>query len=133
MGADDLIASILGRYRGLWAAVGSIIREHAENPSRSRLILEGSALLPDLVATLAIPGVSAVWLVGDEGLLASRIHGESRYDEAQGDSRAMIDTFTARTVRFNSMIKQGVVRLNLPFITIDASSSVEALAALWRS
>ncbi len=130
---EDLIASVLGHYRGLWPVVETIIREHAEDSSKSCLVLEGSALLPDLVARLAIPGVSAVWLIGDEGLFPSRIHAESRYEEAEGDIRAMIDKFVARTVRFNGMIQDDVARFDLPSITVDADSSVEALAGLWQS
>ncbi len=130
LNVDDLMASVLKHYRSLWPVVEGIVGEHAGDVSKSPLVLEGSALLPDLVATLEIPGVSAVWLIGDEGLLAARIHAESRYDDAEDASRRMIDKFIARTHRFNRLIQEEVVRLGLPSIVVDSDASVEALAEL---
>ena len=73
---DQLMASVLKHYRSLWPLVEGIVRDHAGDVSKVPLVLEGSALPPDLVATLEIPGVTAIWLIGDEELLTARIRGE---------------------------------------------------------
>ena len=102
---------------------------HAEDLAKPPLILEGSALLPEKVADLRIPDVSALWLIGDERLIEARIRAESRYDESDAASRAMIDAFVERSRRFNRLMLDEVVRLGLPHVSIDADTTVEALAA----
>jgi 2-phosphoglycerate kinase len=75
---DQLIASVMAHYRGkVWPIVQSLVAERA-GARGTPLVLEGSALLPDLVATLVRPAVRAVWLTAGEALIEVRVRRESR-------------------------------------------------------
>ena len=53
LSVDQLIKDVLHHYRvNVWPKVEKIVASHINDPSRGRLIIEGSALWPELVATL---------------------------------------------------------------------------------
>jgi gluconate kinase len=121
---DQLMTSVLTHYRStIWPLAEALLSER-DGP----LILEGSALLPELVVPLRLPGVSAIWLTGDDALIAARIHADSGYDEADAAGRALIDKFTARSQAFNTLTIAEVQRLGLAGVAVDETSTVEALA-----
>ena len=120
---DQLMTSVLTHYRAtIWPLTTALLSEHV-----GPLVLEGSALLPELVAPLRRPGVSAVWLTGGDALIAARIHAQSGFGVADAAGRALIDKFTARSQAFNTLTIAEVRRLGLAGIAVDESSTVEAL------
>ena len=77
---DELLSDVLRHYReNVWPKAKAIVMHHAMDPAADRLILEGSALLPELVAGLRVHGVAALWLTADDALFERRIYAESRY------------------------------------------------------
>jgi len=55
LSADELISDVLRHYRDIvWPLVKGIVTSHATDLSTDRLILEGSAILPELVVTLPL-------------------------------------------------------------------------------
>lgn len=131
LGVDELVASVLTHYREtVWPLAENLIREHAEQPSARRLVLEGSALLPRKVAGLGIGGVAALWLTGEAGLFERRIRARSRYEATADIGRAAIDKFTQRTLAFDRVIMDEVARLDLPRLDVGDGIAVDTLAAL---
>jgi len=128
LSGDELIASVIEHYRSLWLVIESLVREHCEDATKPRLVLEGSALMPANVVSLRSEGLSAVWITGDNHLLEARIHAESRYADADRTGKTLIDKFVERTLRFDRLIKRDAIRLGLPTVAADEVSSVEGLA-----
>ena len=123
---DARFASVLLHYESVvWPLAEALIGEHARGPS---LILEGSAILPALVGRR--PGVTAVWLTGDDDLIHARIAAGSRYADRSRDGQAMIAAFAARSLRFNSLIVREVDRLGLVRIDVAADATVADLIEL---
>jgi len=125
---DALIASVLTHYRGMWPMVRELIETRASDPSAAPLVLEGSALWPDLVAELDLPAVRAVWLTADDALIDARIRRESRHDEATPAGRQLIESFAARSRLYNAMMLERVRRLRLPLVEVTAAMSTEDVA-----
>ena len=125
---DELIASVLAHYRRLRLMMEYLVRWHAGNDAADRLVLEGSALWPEGLAGIGAPGVAGVWLTGPDALFEARIHRESRYHEADARGRAMIDKFIGRTLRFNHVMMDEVLRLGLPFVEIEPSADPRDVA-----
>ena len=90
-------------------------------------MLESSALWPDSVATSDLEGVSAFWLTVSNDLLETRIRSSSRFDYASPDEQALVNKFTARTVRYNEMMTQSVRRLGLTLIKVEPGESTDDL------
>lgn len=122
LGLDEMMASVLDHYRSMWSPLVLPLIESGEP-----LVLEGSALLPELVAQLDMQQLRATWLVAAEGVLERRIKAESDYDCREADGRFLIGKFAQRAVAFNRFIEQEVSRLSLPKIQIDHDIPVDEL------
>jgi 2-phosphoglycerate kinase len=122
------LASVLAHYHNIWPLAEALVRRHAGDPSAEGLVLEGSALWPDLVAGLPLPSAAAVWLTGSVALIETRIRSESRYAEADTRGRAMIETFIERSRRFDRLMMGEVRRLGLAYVEVATDTDIEALA-----
>ncbi|WP_181387078.1 AAA family ATPase [Streptomyces sp. Act143] len=107
LGVDELIRSVLDHYARLWPRIEEIVTEHARGDGPG-LVLEGSALWPGRVAALDVPHTEAVWLTADDEVLADRMHASARYAAATAEERQLVDTFLARTRRFQQLMRESV-------------------------
>ncbi len=109
---------VLRHYREtVWPAIAAIINDQASD----RLILEGSALLPELVNTLNLTHIAAIWLTATNQFLRGRIDAESDYASRSPSEKILIDQFVARNNLFNDYIIHTVNQLGLP--TVDAENT----------
>jgi hypothetical protein len=117
--------SVLAHYRSMWSPLVLPLIESGE-----RLVLEGSALLPELVSQLDMQHVRAIWLVAAEGVLERRIRAESDYGSRDPDARFLIDKFAQRAVAFNRFVGEEASRLSLQKIEVGRETSVNELLQL---
>ena len=122
---DQMMQSVLAHYRSMWRPLVLPLIESGE-----RLVLEGSALLPELVSQLDMQHVRAIWLVAAEGVLERRITAESDYDSRDPDARFLIDKFAQRAVAFNRFVGDEASRLSLQKIEVGRETSVNELLRL---
>ena len=115
---DALLASVLAHYGRMWPMVREMIEARAAGAGATPLVLEGSALWPELVAELDLSGVRAVWLTADDALFDARIRRESRHDEAEPAGRQLIESFAARTRLYNATMLAQVRRLGLALVEV---------------
>ena len=120
---DELIVSVLAHYGRVWPMARELIEARAADESAAPLVLEGSALWPELVAELDMPGVRAVWLTADDALFDARIRRESRHAEAKPAGRQLIESFAARTRLYNVRMVAQARRLGLPLVEVAAAMS----------
>ncbi|MFF1716483.1 hypothetical protein [Streptomyces sp. NPDC058268] len=126
---DELIASVLDHYERLWPRIQELITEYAAGQGvGGGLVLEGSALWPDRVASLTAPHTAAVWLTAEESVVRARMYEGSRYTEAAAEEQHLIEKFLARTVRYQALMRTAVDRLGLDRIEADRGRSPEELA-----
>ena len=106
---DELIADVLQHYRvNVWPTVETLIRPATTEASSDRLILEGSALWPEFVATLNCDGLSALWLTAGADVFRLRIHRASRYHSRSAVERSIVDKFLDRTLAYNEQMIDAV-------------------------
>lgn len=128
LAVDELIADVLRHYRGLWPGIEQLVAAHASDPARPPLILEGSALWPESVASLRLPGVGALWLTASDTFLQGRIYAGSGYAQAPPEARLLVDKFLARTLRYDELMLRALARLGLPWLNVEAAASLDDLA-----
>jgi len=121
---DELIASVLAHYRNMRPMLRELIAAHATDPARSPLVLEGSALWPEFVAELDIPGVRAVWLTADHALIEARIRRDSDIGSLPPRERRTTENFMVRTRLYDDAMMAAVQRLGLPFIRVTDGAGV---------
>lgn len=122
---DQMMQSVLAHYRSMWSPLVLPLIESGE-----RLVLEGSALLPELVSQLDMQHVRAIWLVAAEGVLERRITAESNYGSRDPHARFLIDKFAQRAVAFNRFVGEEASRLSLQKIEVGRETSVNGLLQL---
>ena len=127
LSTEAQIADVLNHYRSLWPEIEALAIWHASRPSTKRLVLEGSALLPDLVATLATNEIASVWLVAREELIRGRIQRESQYASMEPRQRELVDRFVERSVTFNCLVAEACGRHGSDRIDVDSDLSPEDL------
>lgn len=125
---DELVADVLRHYRSMWSGIETLITSHATDPGADRLVLEGSALWPESVATHNIEGVAALWLTASRDVFETRIKRASGLEDKSGRDREMIEKFIAHTLRYDEEMMRAVERLGLASLDVGASSG-EGLAA----
>jgi 2-phosphoglycerate kinase len=125
---DELFADVLRHYRSMWPTIESIVTTHATDYSTDRLIMEGSALWPESVATLTLPNVAALWLTASNNLLQERIYNASQFGAATAREKMMIQKFLERTYRYNEHMIEAVNRLGLVSINVEAIASLDELS-----
>jgi 2-phosphoglycerate kinase len=123
---DELMDSVLAHYRKMGPMIHALITAHSSGPVR--LVLEGSALWPQSVAAVDLPGVAGIWLTTGDDLFASRIYRESRFDEPDATGKALIAKFLERTRRYDREMMASVKRLGLPHLNVETTPSIDALA-----
>ena len=128
LSVDELIADVLCHYRSMWPGIEALVTQHATDPSADRLVLEGSALWPESVATLTVDKVAAIWLTAGDDLFRARIYAASRFEASTAREKRMIQKFLQRTIRYNEQMMEAVNRLGLVSINVEAASSVDELA-----
>lgn len=122
LSVGELITDVLDHYRiNVWPKVQTLIRSVTTEASPDRLILEGSALWPESVATLSFDGLAALWLTASDETLRRRIHRESRYRSLSATERLMVDAFLDRTLAYNQQMIHVIDRLG--FLRIDVLQS----------
>lgn len=118
LSVGELVEDVLRHYRvNVWPKVETIIASHSTDTSTSGLVLEGSALWPELVASLDFDRIAAVWLSASEDVFRQRIYFGSLYSTKSPRERMMIDKFLERTLAYNARMVGAVNRHG--FILVD--------------
>ena len=103
---DELVEDVLRHYRSMWPDIEAMITAHATDLSAERLILKGSALWPETVATLDLEEVGAIWLTGGDCLFQSRIYSESQFERIVF-IKGIIDRLVVRRQGFRAGFERG--------------------------
>ena len=122
LSVEELIQDVLHHYRvNVWPKVEKIVASHINDPSRGGLIIEGSALWPELVATLDFDNIVSLWLTASEAVFQQRIRDESLYHSKTLRKRRMIDKFLERTLVYNAQMIE--IANQHGFILVDVQQS----------
>lgn len=113
----ELIRSVLTHYRNMEPLIRRLVENHRRDGDR--LVLEGSGLLPETVATFDMPDVGAIWLTARDDTFRARIHRESGYDGLDAQGRALVDAFVGRTLLYNRHMLREAEARGLPVLAVS--------------
>jgi 2-phosphoglycerate kinase len=96
--------------------------------------MEGSAILPELAATLKPNNnIAAIWLTSSNELFEQRIYSASQYGTKSPCEKKMIDKFLERTCLYNERMISAVKQLGLPTIDVVNTSNIKELMGICLS
>ena len=128
LSTEELLTDVLNHYKSnVYPLIENIVVSHATDMSSKKLVMEGSAILPELVAKLAPDNIAALWLTATNKLLEQRIYSASQYETKSPREKKMIDKFLERTCLYNERMMNTVNRLGLISINVENTSNVEVL------
>ncbi|HUW84247.1 MAG TPA: hypothetical protein VMZ31_15790 [Phycisphaerae bacterium] len=124
----ELINDAQRAHRAFWPAIRSVIRAHLHwgRPA----IIEGWAILPDLVAQAGFNEVSALWLDVPAASIESRVRADVGFYGGASDPERMIRQFVGRSVAFSSWLQQQTSTLRLPYLQLSGTESPDEVAEL---
>lgn len=97
-----------------------MVTAHFSDESAGGLVIEGSAILPELAASLDSDSVLAVWLTASDALFERRIYAASQYETKTAREKKMIDKFLARTLLYNERMIESVNRLGWSSTNVES-------------
>lgn len=119
----ELIEDVLHHYRvNVWPQVETIVTATATDTSKERIIVEGSALWPEFVATLDVANLAAVWLTASDAVFEQRIRAASEYRTKSQRERMMVDKFLARSLLYNAQMMDAIRQHGLVSMDVNAAS-----------
>jgi 2-phosphoglycerate kinase len=129
LSADELVEDVLDNYRkNVWHSIEDIVTSYATDISSENMIVEGSALLPELVINLDIDNILAsIWLTASNEFLRERIYISSQYEIKSPFEQMLIDKFWQRNCLLNDRIIEAVDRLGLVSFDVEAASTPDEL------
>ena len=131
LSVDELIEDVVRHYTAnVWPQVIALVEHHTTDTTAGGLVIEGSAVLPELAARVNLPGVASVWFSVDDELLRERLYTSSRHEKRSSRVRAMIEKFLARAQAFNNRTVDICERLGLVQVEVVAEAAPEHLANL---
>ncbi|MDE2705500.1 MAG: AAA family ATPase [Gemmatimonadota bacterium] len=119
----ELIEDVLHHYKvNVWPQVEAIVTEIATDTSKERIIVEGSALWPEFVATLDVANLAAVWLTASDAVFEQRIRAASQYRTKSQRERRIVDQFLKRSLLYNAQMMDSVREHGLVSMDVNAAS-----------
>lgn len=116
-------------HHNLWPRIRDLVERHANRPATGPLILEGSALRPELLAALDTAAAQATWLVASPELVRGRIYRASGFEQAPPAQRRMIEAFVTRSLADNEAIDVAARRLGLARVDVARPEHLEGFVA----
>lgn len=130
--SSELLEHVLAHYRtNVWPIVEAVVRSHLNNPFDPSLILEGSAVLPDLYERAKLPATcAAAWLTVNNQELRERIFASSQFETKRPDERQLIEAFLGRSLQFNSLVVDAAAAREYPCVSSGSAASADFLQEL---
>ena len=123
LSVESLLKDVLSHYQiNVLPQVKVLVNSHTWDLSTECLIIEGSALYPCFVADLIDNSVRAIWLVGSDRTIQTRIYRESNFYNVDKDKQYLVQKFCARTLLYNKRMQEEVKRLGLTSINVDSAT-----------
>jgi 2-phosphoglycerate kinase len=134
LSADELMEDVFEHYsKNVWPLIEDIITFHATDISSEKMVIEGSALLPELVINLNFNNIYTIWLTASNEFLRKRIYTESQYKTKSKPEQMLVDKFVERNCLYNDRIIDAVSRLGLVSVNIEDTSTPDELMNLCLS
>ncbi|MDO1445512.1 hypothetical protein Q0590_04575 [Rhodocytophaga aerolata] len=125
LSVELLVADVYAHYEKLWPTISTIIESHIQ--TSTKIVIEGSALLPHQVSNIQNKKVVAIWLYAGADFLTERIRTASGYHQRVTYEQKLIDKFIARTNKFNRLILKQIGELKLKAISVEEFASPKEL------
>jgi hypothetical protein len=116
---ERLFDDALRAHHALWPAIEAAIRRHLlwAGP----VVIEGWALLPDLVVTMTSPSLRAVWIEVPEATMRLRLEAEADFVRGAAHPSLLLERFVSRSTLMNRWLRVQALACGLPYVVLSGS------------
>lgn len=125
---DRLLDDALKAHHALWPAIEAVIRRHLQWAGPA--VIEGWALLPDLVRPIASPALCAVWIEAPEPVMRSRLQADTGFVGGAADPLLLIERFVGRSACMNHWLRARMLVCGLPHVVLSGTESPDDVSSL---
>jgi 2-phosphoglycerate kinase len=118
---ERLFDDTLRAHRALWPAIEAVIRRHLQWAGPA--VIEGWALLPHLVVTIASARLCAVWIEAPEAMMRLRLQAEADFVRGASDPSLLVERFLSRSAHMNEWLRAQASARGLPYVVLSGSES----------
>lgn len=122
-----LLQDALRTHEALWPAIAAVIRRHLEWAGSA--VIEGWALLPNLIATIESPRLRSVWIEAPEAILRSRLQAEPDFVRGAADPGLVLERFVGRSVLMNGWLREQASAWGLPHVVLSGVEPADDVAS----
>ena len=125
---EQLLEHALRAHQALWPAIEAVIRRRLdwEGPA----VIEGWALLPNLVARIKSPNLHSVWIEAPESVLISRLKAQPGFVRGADDPSLLNERFVARSIRMTAWLREQTSACGLPSVVLSGLESPDEVSSL---
>lgn len=125
---EQLLEHALRAHQALWPAIEAVIRRRLdwEGPA----VIEGWALLPNLVAKIKSPNLHCVWIETPEPILISRLKTQPSFVQGADDPSLLNERFVARSICMNVWLREQTRACGLPSVVLSGLESPDEVSRL---
>ena len=124
---SDLMQDVLRHYREVVRPLLIAAIDSPLNASRAVMIVEGSAVLPEMIDVLQARRVTSLWLTASHATIRQRIRASSRHATKSTRDQFLIDQFVQRACAFNDTVQEDVARRGLASVDTERASIMDDL------
>jgi hypothetical protein len=124
----DLLNHAQQAHRALWPALRSVIQAHLAWAPPA--VIEGWAILPDLISESHFDGVASAWIEAPGWAIESRVRGNASFWSGASDPELMIEKFTGRSAGFASWLRKETAHRRLLQIALTGLESPSRAAEI---
>ena len=123
-----LLDEVLLHYRNnVWPIAQAIVSARVSNLYDSCIVLEGSAILPDLVNESKLEQTRSIWLIASEDVITQRIYASSDYSNVRTADQQVIDRFLDRSLRYNQLLIDSLKDTDNCYLDVSDTLAVDVL------
>ena len=117
-GQPQLCRAVIKHYRRLLPHLTALINHHCQYGD-GLLIVEGSAVLPELLARFRDDAVSGLWMTAPHATIVERIRVSANFDALPLASQLAVSAFTERAIAFDRWLSSQLLTGNSVRIMIQ--------------
>jgi 2-phosphoglycerate kinase len=125
---EQLLDDALLAHQALWPAIEAVIRRHLAWAGPA--VIEGWALLPPLVRSIAMPRLRAVWIAAPEPAMRSRLEPQSEFLRGAPAPSLLMERFVSRSARMNDWLRDQARACALPFVVLSGLESPQQVSSM---
>ena len=125
---EQLLEHALRAHQALWPAIEAVI--HRRLDWEGAAIIEGWALLPNLVAKIMSPNLHCVWIETPEPVLISRLKAQPSFVQGADDPSLLNERFAARSICMNVWLREQTRACGFRSVVLSGLESPDEVSRL---